>query len=68
MASFGYQPSLFEFKEDEVAVPLVQANLLQKHLAADPRCSLTLVPAHAETGQIGGELQPHHIIQVRKFG
>lgn len=67
-ASFVYQPSLCEFEEDEVAVPLVQANLQQKHLAAGPCCSLTLVPAHTEAGQIGGGLQPHHIIQVRKFG
>lgn len=68
MASFGYQPSLFEFREDELAVPLVQANLPQKHLAAGPHWFLTLDPAHAEAGQIGGGLQPHHIIQVRKFG
>lgn len=68
MASFGYQPSLFEFLEDEVAVPLVQANLLLKHLAVGPRCSLRLVPTHVAAGQIGGALQPHHIIQVRKFG
>lgn len=56
------------FQEDEVAVPLVQANLPQKHLAVGPRRSLTLVLAHAEAGQISGGLQPHHIIQVRKFG
>lgn len=56
-----YQPSLFEFQEDEVAVPLV-------HLAVGPRRSLTLVLAHAKASQISGGLQPHHFIQVRKFG
>lgn len=27
MASFGYQPPLFEFQEEEVALPSLQANL-----------------------------------------
>lgn len=47
LACLGYQPPLFEFQEDEVAVPAA----LQEGVEADKRCPSALLATFTETGE-----------------